>query len=98
MAEFYDPKTIEEKFYKICEERGYFEIDGNKNIQEDNIQDNGMRVPDFVKADPVMHLHSEKNRQFAVLETDCSDHSRIDLIGDLRCTSVLRLGLVPVSA
>lgn len=36
MAEFYDPKTIEEKFYKICEERGYFEIDGNKNIQEDN--------------------------------------------------------------
>lgn len=36
MAEFYDPKTIEEKFYKICEERGYFEINGNKNIQEDN--------------------------------------------------------------
>lgn len=36
MAEFYDPKTIEEKFYKICEERGYFEIDGNKSIQEDN--------------------------------------------------------------
>ncbi|WP_297985601.1 valine--tRNA ligase [uncultured Campylobacter sp.] len=35
MAEFYDAKTIEEKFYKICEDRGYFEIDGNKNIQED---------------------------------------------------------------
>lgn len=34
MAEFYDPKLTEEKFYKICEERGYFEIDGNKNIQE----------------------------------------------------------------
>lgn len=34
MADFYDAKQVEEKFYKICEERGYFEIDGNKNIQE----------------------------------------------------------------
>ena len=33
MADFYDAKEIEEKFYKICEERGYFEIDGNKNLQ-----------------------------------------------------------------
>lgn len=33
MADFYNPKEIEEKFYKICEERGYFEINGNKNIQ-----------------------------------------------------------------
>ncbi len=30
----YDPKEIEESFYKIWEDRGYFEIDGNKNIQE----------------------------------------------------------------
>ncbi|PSM51381.1 valyl-tRNA synthetase [Campylobacter blaseri] len=36
MAEFYDPKQIEDKFYKICEERGYFEIDGNKEIIEQN--------------------------------------------------------------
>ncbi len=36
MAEFYDAKIVEEKFYKICEDRGYFEIDGNKNIQEDD--------------------------------------------------------------
>lgn len=35
MAEFYDAKIVEEKFYKICENRRYFEIDGNKNIQED---------------------------------------------------------------
>lgn len=35
MAEFYDPKSIEKKIYKICEERGYFEIDGNKSIQKD---------------------------------------------------------------
>lgn len=35
MAEFYDAKIVEEKFYKICEDRGYFEIDGNKSIQED---------------------------------------------------------------
>ncbi|MCR4942818.1 MAG: valine--tRNA ligase [Campylobacter sp.] len=35
MADFYDAKQVEEKFYKICEERGYFEIDGNKSIQEE---------------------------------------------------------------
>ncbi|HDX6288779.1 TPA: class I tRNA ligase family protein, partial [Campylobacter fetus subsp. venerealis] len=34
MAEFYNPKEIEEKFYKIWEDRGYFEIDGNKAILE----------------------------------------------------------------
>lgn len=33
MADFYNPKEVEEKYYKICEERGYFETDGNKNIQ-----------------------------------------------------------------
>jgi len=32
----YDPKKVEDNFYKIWEERGYFEIDGNKNIQEKN--------------------------------------------------------------
>jgi valyl-tRNA synthetase len=31
----YNPKIVEDKFYKIWEERGYFEIDGNKNIQKD---------------------------------------------------------------
>lgn len=36
MADFYNSKEIEEKYYKICEERGYFEIDGNKSIQEDD--------------------------------------------------------------
>ena len=30
----YEAKDIESKYYKICEERGYFEIDGNKNIQQ----------------------------------------------------------------
>ncbi len=34
MADFYDAKATEEKFYQIWEKRGYFEIDGNKNIQE----------------------------------------------------------------
>ena len=34
MADFYDAKAVEEKFYKIWEERGYFELDGNKKIQE----------------------------------------------------------------
>lgn len=27
-------KSIEKTYYQICEERGYFEIDGNKAIQE----------------------------------------------------------------
>lgn len=31
--DFYNPKDIEEKYYQICENRGYFEVDGNKNIQ-----------------------------------------------------------------
>ena len=31
----YNPKEVEDKYYKLCEERGYFEIDGNKNIQEE---------------------------------------------------------------
>ncbi len=34
MADFYDAKAVEESFYKIWEQRGYFEIDGNKNIQQ----------------------------------------------------------------
>ncbi len=29
----YNPQEIEQKFYHIWEERGYFEIDGNKDIQ-----------------------------------------------------------------
>ena len=32
----YEPENIENRFYQICEERGYFEIDGNSNIQEDD--------------------------------------------------------------
>ncbi|MFV0482250.1 MAG: class I tRNA ligase family protein, partial [Campylobacteraceae bacterium] len=33
-ATTYEPKKIEEKYYKIWEERGYFEVNGNKDIQE----------------------------------------------------------------
>ena len=29
----YNPKEIEEKYYKIWEERGYFEVDSNRDIQ-----------------------------------------------------------------
>jgi len=31
----YNPKEVEDKYYALCEARGYFEIDGNKDIQED---------------------------------------------------------------
>jgi len=32
----YNPKEIEQNYYKIWEERDYFEIDGNKEIQDPN--------------------------------------------------------------
>ncbi|MCJ7764575.1 MAG: valine--tRNA ligase, partial [Thiovulaceae bacterium] len=35
-AATYEPKIIEESYYKIWEERGYFEVDGNKTIQQEN--------------------------------------------------------------
>ncbi len=31
-ATHYDPKNIEETYYPIWENRGYFEVDGNKAI------------------------------------------------------------------
>ncbi len=31
----YNPKDTEQRYYKIWEERGYFEIDGNANIQKE---------------------------------------------------------------
>ena len=36
MSEKYEPSQVEDKFYKIWEDRGYFEIDGNESIQEAN--------------------------------------------------------------
>ena len=35
-ATTYDPKVVEDNYYKICEERGYFEVDSNKAIQKEN--------------------------------------------------------------
>ena len=34
MSNKYNPKEVEDKYYKFCEEQGYFEIDGNKDIQK----------------------------------------------------------------
>ena len=36
MSKGYNPQEIEDKYYKIWEERGYFEIDGNKDIVVDD--------------------------------------------------------------
>ena len=33
MSNKYEPSKVEDNFYKIWEDRGYFEVDGNKNIQ-----------------------------------------------------------------
>ncbi len=35
MSDKYEPSKVEDNYYKICEDRGYFEIDGNKSIQEE---------------------------------------------------------------
>ncbi len=35
MSDKYNPQETENKFYKIWEERGYFEVEGNKEIQEE---------------------------------------------------------------
>ena len=35
MSEKYEPSIVEDKFYKIWEDRGYFEVDGNKSIQKE---------------------------------------------------------------
>ncbi|MCK5293956.1 MAG: valine--tRNA ligase [Arcobacteraceae bacterium] len=35
MSNKYNPKEVEDKYYKLCEDRGYFEIDGNKSIQKE---------------------------------------------------------------
>ena len=34
-SEAYEPQIIEKQFYKIWEDRKYFEVDGNKSIQEE---------------------------------------------------------------
>jgi valyl-tRNA synthetase len=36
----YNPKETEDNYYKIWEERGYFEIEGNQNIQETDANGN----------------------------------------------------------
>jgi len=35
MSEKYEPSKIEDNYYKTWEDRGYFEVDGNKSIQEE---------------------------------------------------------------
>ena len=49
----YNPKEIEENYYKLWEERGYFEIDGNKSIQQDGKNFTIMMPPPNVTG----HLH-----------------------------------------
>jgi len=39
MSNKYNPKDVEDKYYQLCEDRGYFEIDGNKAIQ--SLDENG---------------------------------------------------------
>lgn len=35
MSNSYEPQNVEEQFYKIWEDRKYFEVDGNKAIQKE---------------------------------------------------------------
>ncbi|EQB35414.1 valyl-tRNA synthetase [Sulfurimonas hongkongensis] len=36
MQDGYKPQEIENRYYKICEDRGYFEVDGNSAIQQES--------------------------------------------------------------
>ena len=49
----YNPQEIENKYYKICEDRKYFEVDGNKAIQEEGKNFSIMMPPPNVTG----HLH-----------------------------------------
>ncbi len=49
----YNPKEIEDNYYKLWEDRGYFEIDGNKNIQKEGKNFTIMMPPPNVTG----HLH-----------------------------------------
>ena len=49
----YNPKEIESSYYQVWEDRGYFEIDGNKSIQEDDKTFTIMMPPPNVTG----HLH-----------------------------------------
>jgi len=49
----YNPSEIEDRYYKIWEDRGYFEIEGNKNIQKDGKRFCIMMPPPNVTG----HLH-----------------------------------------
>ena len=49
----YNPKEIEDSYYKIWEERGYFEIDGNLDIQKEDKRFTIMMPPPNVTG----HLH-----------------------------------------
>jgi len=49
----YNPKEIEENYYKIWEDRGYFEIEGNKEIQQEGKNFSIMMPPPNVTG----HLH-----------------------------------------
>jgi len=50
----YNPKEVEDNYYKLCEERGYFEIDGNKSIQEEGKNFSIMMPPPNVTG--VLHM------------------------------------------
>jgi len=49
----YNPKEIEDNYYKLWEDRGYFEIDGNKDIQKEGKNFTIMMPPPNVTG----HLH-----------------------------------------
>lgn len=50
----YQPKNIESKIYKICKDRGYFEVDGNNNIQKEGRKFSIMMPPPNVTG--VLHI------------------------------------------
>ena len=58
----YDPKELERSYYKIWEDRGYFEIDGNKDLQKDGKTFSVMMPPPNVTG----HLHIGHGLTFTI--------------------------------
>ncbi len=58
----YNPKELESSYYKIWEKRGYFEIDGNADIQQDGKNFSVMMPPPNVTG----HLHIGHGLTFTI--------------------------------
>ena len=60
----YEPQQIENKFYKIWEERKYFEVDGNKAIQKEG------KAPSFSYLAKIINLAKQQNIKTVIISPE----------------------------